>query len=43
MSNELVGFEEMKSEYVNESYFGIIIAALNGQDHTGLYSFENFY
>jgi hypothetical protein len=42
MSNGLVGFEEMKSEYANDPYFGSIIAILSGQDLTGLHSFEDF-
>jgi hypothetical protein len=42
MTNGLVGFEEMKSEYANDPYFGSIIAILSRQDLTGSHSFEDF-
>ena len=42
MSDELVGFEAMKSEYANDSYFGSIDAIPSIQYHAGLYSFEDF-
>ena len=42
MSDELVGFEAMKSEYANDSYFGSIDAIPSIQYHAGLYSIEDF-
>ena len=40
MSNMLVGFEEMKTEYSSDPYFDNIIATLSAHDHVGLHSFE---
>ena len=42
MSDEPVGFEAMKSEYANDSYFGSIDAIPSIQYHVGLYSIEDF-
>ena len=42
MSDELVGFEAMKSEYANDSYFGNNDAIPSIQYHAGLYSIEDF-
>ena len=43
MINELVGFEQTKSEYVYDPYLGSIYAILSRQDHIGLYSFKDFF
>ena len=42
MSNALVGFEEMKTEYTKDPYFAKILMILSGQDPTGMSSIADF-
>ena len=43
MSNVLIGFEEMKTEYSSDPYFGQIIAILSGQGQADSHSIKEFH
>ena len=42
MSNVMIGFEEMKTEYSIDPYFDQIIAILSGQEQFDSYSIKDF-
>jgi hypothetical protein len=43
MSNVLIGFEEIKTEYFSDPYFNQIIAIMSGKEQDDSHSIKEFY